>query len=546
MAFVATHFLVKRYKLSRSLYFYLQTLLVAVIQLVFNPASHDYAWQAVDMLKARPWTLGVVVAFFLLRSCIQLGYAFHQRYTHRNATKVHLYKPFDIQRVYNYMEQNEPFFDMAKKDIHRGVPGLLDLNDDKTNHTIEALREKRWIDDAQGILFKDTHFNVRGTVTFVQRDIILGSGDANNDNKNTEPQKCKAFYVTLNVKCSTLTAEQYFAKMQTWLDESATILTWSYKLMRKADNAICYSRMKMYNGPRSTYDLNRKQFFNSFFHNKKSMLMQRIRQMHPDKWHRFYDHGQTPTMNLLLHGPPGTGKSTFAYRLARLLNRNVVSIDLRSIDNKYELYCIIQEGRHISYYAAHKNVFVFEEFDIAVQYLHEKQKMRTKMLKAPLWSFESFRQRRGYAEEENKKNDDKNAKRESDRDARNTSFMHNEFHLKDLLELLQGPVPIEGQIVIATTNHYDKIKKLCPALFRPGRLSPIYFGMFNHASLQEFVQFYFGAKQIVPKRWPGTDFPLSPAKLIEIALYAKERKDCNKDAFAYFVKTADLLLAQKH
>lgn len=66
-----------------------------------------------------------------------------------------------------------------------------------------------------------------------------------------------------------------------------------------------------------------------------------------------------------------------------------------------------------------------------------------------------------------------------------------ELTVNSLLELIQGPVPLKGAIFIATTNEFDKINKICPALFRSGRLTPIYFGYAESSILQEISLHYY-------------------------------------------------------
>ncbi len=65
------------------------------------------------------------------------------------------------------------------------------------------------------------------------------------------------------------------------------------------------------------------------------------------------------------------------------------------------------------------------------------------------------------------------------------------LRLSDLLELFQGPVPIKGRIIVATTNNFDRIKKELPALFRAGRMSVISFDYLDWKSLNELTRYYF-------------------------------------------------------
>jgi len=63
--------------------------------------------------------------------------------------------------------------------------------------------------------------------------------------------------------------------------------------------------------------------------------------------------------------------------------------------------------------------------------------------------------------------------------------------LEDLLTVFQGAVPNEGCIIIAMTNHFEEMKNQCPALFRAGRLTPVYFGNFDIDMLNKVSKYYF-------------------------------------------------------
>lgn len=65
------------------------------------------------------------------------------------------------------------------------------------------------------------------------------------------------------------------------------------------------------------------------------------------------------------------------------------------------------------------------------------------------------------------------------------------LRLGDLLELFQGVIPIKDRIIIATTNHYEKIKNSLPSLFRAGRLTSIKFEYLDWESFNDLCQYYF-------------------------------------------------------
>ncbi|MBA42524.1 MAG: hypothetical protein CMF62_00755 [Magnetococcales bacterium] len=87
--------------------------------------------------------------------------------------------------------------------------------------------------------------------------------------------------------------------------------------------------------------------------------------------------------------------------------------------------------------------------------------------------------------------------------------------IQDILEILQGPVPIEGMIAIATTNDLDAIKKMNPAIVRNGRLTPVYFGNPTYDILDEISRFYYS--QPLNLKFDGRIIE-STTSIIEIAL----------------------------
>jgi ATP-dependent 26S proteasome regulatory subunit len=200
---------------------------------------------------------------------------------------------------------------------------------------------------------------------------------------------------------------------------------------------------------------------------------------------KFEKYGQTPCFNALLYGPPGSGKSSFSYRVARALGRNIDCINLYSLVQSGNLSFI---KKLFSYSPnINKTVFVLDEFDNAITYIYEKNN------------------------EKNEKNNEKN----SDSKLAIATFKRPVITMEDLLSLFQGAIPDKGRIIFATTNNYEKLREMCPALFRCGRLSPIHFDYLDWDSLNDLSNFYFG-KSLRFNRIEKCKIPTS--EIIELAM----------------------------
>lgn len=175
------------------------------------------------------------------------------------------------------------------------------------------------------------------------------------------------------------------------------------------------------------YMYNKDKIWEEYFSKDKSYLQKLIK---------------LPSFNLLLHGPPGTGKSKFIEILSKVLQRHIITVCLK-YHTKYEANKIISTPSIENVQYKPKDVIiVFEEFDQVIDRLHT--------------------------------NTDSN----------------NALLLGDLLELFQSCIPREGQIIIATSNNFEQMYKKLPALFRPGRLTPIYMGNIDQETFNQIVKYY--------------------------------------------------------
>ena len=173
-------------------------------------------------------------------------------------------------------------------------------------------------------------------------------------------------------------------------------------------------------------------------------------------------------IGILLHGEPGTGKSSLISAVANMTNRNVLLVDLRKLKTAREFSDIIN-GKFRNH-SVNKTIFVFEEIDL----------------------FPAVLSREHYTYIEEKKNDDyethkqillegsKNAKdcEEAKKFLEELSKIENEksdksssvLQLDTILTELSGISSSDGRIIIATTNHPEKLDS---ALKRPGRFDII-------------------------------------------------------------------------
>ena len=256
--------------------------------------------------------------------------------------------------------------------------------------------------------------------------------------------------------------------------------------------------------------------------------------------------------NIILEGSHGLGKSTLIYRLAVLLKRNIISLDLTLyLDKKKELYAIFHGNDFklpdddTKIYNINDNIIVLEEFDNTIMKLVELEKIyqikidliekfqinKQNLLAATMKKTEfKTKENTDIVDNDNyltaaKESIDNSRKFDNNLhtingDVDNVIKIHKEFHkndvlrLGDLLELFQGSIPIKDRMIIATTNHFNKIKEFLPALFRNGRMTPLAFSYLDWDSFVELCQFYFHTNPTNNK----FEIILPTSQLIEMAL----------------------------
>jgi len=201
-------------------------------------------------------------------------------------------------------------------------------------------------------------------------------------------------------------------------------------------------------------------------------------------------------LGLLLHGPPGTGKTSLIKALASYTGRSIVNVPLGRIRTNNELLSIMYDLRFPTVEddipvttSFNKLIFVFEDVDV-VDVVKRRSDTPT------VAAIGKSKMKRKLIEQENEKKL-KNAK-ERTNDSEKVSGASKWFweaeedklDLAGLLNVLDGVIDAPQRVVVLTTNHPEKLD---PALIRPGRVNQsIHLDRLRPREALEMITHYFG------------------------------------------------------
>lgn len=343
------------------------------------------------------------------------------------------------------------------------------------------------------VRFNDTNLNLSGYYTVDLSDVLNFQKQDGENHGNKINEKKYVFYVYIQ-KHETITTINYIDVISKYVCDPVEIYsvkTYEYTVL--SQRYVSKPYYKIYSGQPMSIKTIDDLYIKPLFHPQKNNLWKQIQHINNKK------NTMSMQLGLILHGPPGTGKSRFAYCMAMATGRHLISIDMLSF-RKHRLHSLLKspevDGRPCT---PADVIYVLDEFDITVMTLHEKELNDQRIAKSNQKKLEDYEAKlQKYNENLDKLNENgnplvaepvvPNTIYSIDRGSSDVSQL---LTVSSLLELLNGPVPLKGAIFIATTNSFDAIQKICPALFRTGRLNPIFFGYAETPILQEISEHYY-------------------------------------------------------
>ena len=296
--------------------------------------------------------------------------------------------------------------------------------------------EYEWLDVGRFGKTEMTSHNVR--VRMERKE-----GTDNEDSSNSTVTKNILYLGSVSVESIDCLVEEAFE----WYNE--------HQLKREDSSRFSYSVESFRDGDHPVYTRQRLSdnvTFDSLFFPEKDAVIKALDEF-MEKTGKYAVKGRPHKMGFLLHGPPGTGKSTFAKALAEKTGRSMVHIHLGGIRTNKQFRNIFHgkarnlHGQNTLSASVGYNevIYILEEIDASSDIVKKRACQSNK--KNP----------RGRAENCETQSNGKRKRQDQD-DA---------LCLSTLLEAFDGIIDTPGLLFIMTTNHKEVIDD---ALIRHGRV----------------------------------------------------------------------------
>ncbi|KAH7470472.1 hypothetical protein PRIC1_001641 [Phytophthora ramorum] len=240
------------------------------------------------------------------------------------------------------------------------------------------------------------------------------------------------------------------------------------------------------------YVLGEEKTFDNLFFEEKQQVLQLLDNFE-NRAGKFAIKGFPYKLGLLLHGPPGTGKTSLIKAIAQYTKRHVVTISLGKIKTNQQLLDALFD---MKFAVAGLDspidmdfedvVFVMEDIDCASAIVKARVgDMTESAIKSD--SIDTFDVDKQPAQT----GDDKLVStmiKACLEDEKKYNMRNDKLNLSGLLNVLDGVIDCPGRIVVMTTNHPEKLD---PALVRPGRVNKkLLLSYMGCAQVQQMIEYF--------------------------------------------------------
>lgn len=209
-----------------------------------------------------------------------------------------------------------------------------------------------------------------------------------------------------------------------------------------------------------------KNFNNVFFRGKEEFLNKINLFCNNKKW--YIDRGLPYSLGIILHGPPGTGKTSCIKAIANLTNRSIIDVSLNKVKCYKELRSIFLDTKINNIDVPQsKRIYVFEDIDCIFDVIKDRNKNFDNQNNNNLSINNLAALAKLASDNKNDDNIDSNIKNNL-LSITNQYLYENDapITLDVLLNIFDGVIEPDGRIIIMTTNKYEMLDK---AFIRPGR-----------------------------------------------------------------------------